>query len=390
MKRRHYFIINLVFVGFMALSAGVVFQFMTGYKPLEAVANLWQSGEPEVATTQCDERAALERLSGAGHESLKKLAIYQQACRSFVTDTMMVFVSMAPDQKAAREYATQDAKTLKTFADVGIRPLLVLEPTTKDGKNLDFELFANGTYRPVVDAYYEQLKDEGIRDEELGIITPFPEANLPYWNNNKAKFFAPAMNSYLTIARQHFPRVETAVLLNSATYDADDFNWENGDYSSLLPYVKGIQPDLVTYAGLQGFPWISRQGGVGAILNAAEFLSPPLLEEMAEALDTKQVWFNTGTFSEKYTLDPQQLRTVSPQQRKEVLLTIKDQAVAMQNKGYDISVNIFAEDKSDASEETNWSYWQGSDPFLSPNTPVFTSFVQNLRKHEVSLWLFDQ
>lgn len=391
MKKRHYLFINLIFVGLMIFSATVVIQFMTGYKPFDFVANLfWRPKTVEISPERCSNGEALPKLAGSGNESLKKLATYQQACRSFVTDTFMVFLSMAGTETDARQYATQDAKMFKTFAAMKVRPLVILEPTDHDGNNLNFEQFASGQFNPVIEAYFTQLKQEGVTDSELGIITPFPEANLPYWNNNQVQFFSPAVNNYLTIARKYFPQVATSILLNSATYEVDDFNWENGDYNSLIPYIKNIKPGLVTYAGVQGFPWISRPGGSGIIFNASEFLNAPLLDEMAVHLQVKKVWFNTGTFSRKYTLNPEGTRMVSSQQRKEILMTIQQEAQELKDKGYEVAINIFAEDKSETSEETDWSYWKGNDPLSSPDTTILTSFIKDLHNRQIGVWLFDR
>lgn len=369
----------------------MVVQFMTGYKPFEIGSRILGSGQVEhVQTEACSDRMPLRSLSAVEHPSLKKLAVYQQACRSFASDTIMTFFSMASDKDVARQYATEDAKVLKSFAEAKVRPLVMVEPSTRDGKLLDFKKFANGSYDDATDAYFKQLKGAGVTDDQLGIINPFPEANLPYWNNNHPEYFSPAVNKYLAIAKRHFPKISTSILLNSATYELDDFNWENGDYNSLLPYVKGVKPELITYVGIQGFPWVAAQGGSATIFNAAEFLNPPLLEEMAEALHTKKIWFNTGTFSSKYTLDAERRRDIESSQRKEILMTIKDQAISMKGKGYDVAINLFAEDKSETSEETDWSYWQGDDPFASPDTVLLTSFAKELGEKKIPLWLFDK
>lgn len=391
MKRKHYVFINLVFFGFMMFSAGVVYQFLTGNRPIEAIKLLTTDRKPAtIITNSCSDREPLQKLSEAASSSLKRLASYQQACHSLATDTLMVFLSMQKTTDGAKTQAIQDAKTLKAFSEAKVRPLIIAEPTTTAGENLDFALFANGTYNPVIEAYFQELKAAGITDEQLGILNPFPEANLPYWENNQAQFFAPSVNNYLTIARNYFPTVQTSILLNSATYELTDFNWENGDYNSLLPYVKGIKPELVNYAGIQGFPWISRAGGQGVIFNGAEFLSPSLLTEMADALKTKKIWLNTGTFGAKYTLDPEAKRIVTVQQRKEILATIKEQANMLQQKGYTVAINIFAEDKSNQKEETNWSYWQNDKPFESTATPLITEFIRELNKDKISFWLFDR
>lgn len=390
MKKQHYLFINILFIALMLLAASVVIQFMTGYKITDAFSGLWpQSKVANIQTDQCSTKSGLN-LSGSDDPSIQKLAVYQQACRSYVTDTLMLFTSMPPSADEARIYAKNDAETLKKFANRGIRPIIIYEPSDKTGAQLDFGLLANGSFNAAIEAYFKELKSLGISDKQLGIINPLPEANLPYWNNNRPEFFGPAVNNFLSIARAHFPAVETSVLLNSATYDVNDFNWENGDYNSLLPYVKSINPSLINYAGIQGFPWISRQGGNGVIFNAAEFVNPSLLDEMAEQLKTKKVWVNTGTFSRKYTLDADQLRTITAEQRKDILQTIMTQAISLKDKGYSVSINIFAEDKSQTSEETDWSYWQNNDPTSSADASILTSFIKELDQNSISFWLFDR
>jgi hypothetical protein len=51
---------------------------------------------------------------------------------------------------------------------------------------------------------------------------------------------------------------------------------------------------------------------------------------------------------------------------------------------------MFAQDKSTASEETDWSYWHGNDPFSSTATPVFTQFVRDMNDQHTDVWLFDK
>lgn len=300
----------------------------------------------------------------------------------------MVFFSMPTNDIEAQIQAKEDAKTLKEFATVGIRPLVIAEPTDRQGEHIDFALYADGSYGAALKLYFQYLKQEGLTDAQLGIWNPFPEANLPYWKNNRPDLFAAAVTNYLTTAREEFPQLKTSILLNSATYEMTDFNWESGDYNSLVPYVAGIRPGLIDYAGIQGFPWVSRNGDAN-ISSAAEFLSPPLLTEMAEALGTKKIWFNTGTFGAKYTLNAETMRTIEPSRRKEILLTIRTQAALLKEQGYEVSINLFAKDKSEESEETNWSYWPVNAPQQSPYTPVLAEFVRDLAQAQIPLWLFD-
>lgn len=390
MHRRHIIWINAIFVALVLFSATTVYQYMTGNNPIKSLISAAKDKKPvTVTTTNCSSQNVYTHI----HQSdpgLAKLAEYQQACHSYVTNTLMVFTSMAPSVSAAKTYADNDAMTLKKFAKSGIRPLVVAEPTDTAGNNLDYAQFANGSYNAVIDAYFAELKTQGLTAENLGIWNPFPEANLPYWKNNQPQYFAPATNNYTSILHKYFPGAQTSVLLNSATYSTTDFNWENGEYDSLLPYVKGITPGSITYAGLQGFPWLARQGGSGAIVNAAEYLNPDLLSEMANSLGTKKVWFNTGTFGSKYTLDPTQTVTMTPERRKVILATVDSQAQTLQKQGFTVAVNMFAQDKSHDSEETDWSYWSGDKPFNSRATPVITDFINTLNQQKIGFWLFDR
>jgi hypothetical protein len=391
MKLRHMIIINSLLAGMVLFSAGVVYQFMTGNKPLNILSSLAPARPvPTASALSCTDKQPIADLTNAKITPLRKLATYQQACRSFATGTMMVFVSMPTTADQAVSYAKTDATTLKEFAKYNVRPLVIAEPSDADGNNIDFGTIANGSLNKVIDSYFAQLRTNGLTDQQIGIWNPLPEANLPYWKNNQPQYFAPAVTNYFTALHAHYPGAQTSIMLNSATYQVADFNWESGEYNSLLPYVKGLPKGLVNYAGIQGFPWVPRQTTGGAIFNATEFLAPPLLTEVANALGTKNIWFNTGTFGTKYTLDPEQKKTIPPTQRKEILMTIKDQALALQKKGYHVAVNVFAQDKSTTSEETDWSYWDDKGPAGSQATPILTEFISNVSSQGVEFWLFDK
>ena len=266
------------------------------------------------------------------------------------------------------------------------------EPTNyADGVNISFSQFAAGQYTPWVNDYFEDLRADGVTSQEIGIWNPFPEANLPYWNNNQPRYFAPCMNVYISALHKYFPTAQTSVLLNAASYQTTDFNWQNGNYVSQLPYLKGITPGSINYAGLEGFPWVPPQGQTTTpILNAAAFLNSSIISEAADYLGTKDIWLNTGTFFEKYALDPTEIAYLSPQQRAAILTTVDGQAQTLAKQGYSVSVSLFSQNKINASEETNWSYWSNSQPFSSRSTPVLTQFISELNKQGVGFWLFDE
>lgn len=391
MKKRHVVIISLIFVGLMSLSAATVYQYMTGQNVLKLASAHINKPKPVVITTdRCTTKPSLQ-LATAKTGALKKLRVYQDACHSYVTGTMMTFAGFPASADSATKQATQVIGVLKDFSAHRVRPLVMAEPTDYDtGDNIDFAAIAGGDYDQWLDTYFATIKQAGITDAQMGIWNPLPEANLPYWKNNQASYFAPDVNKYVSYLHKYFPQAETSIMLNSATYDTTDFEWQNGEYDSLLPYVTGITPGSITYAGLEGFPWIPPKGGNGPILNAADFLNPTIISETADYLQVKKIWFNTGTFSTKYALDAARTNTLTVAQRKAVLGTINQQALILQKKGYNVSVNMFAQDKSKTAEETDWSYWSNDSPFNSLATPILTQFISRLNEEHMNFWLFDQ
>ncbi len=391
MKHRHVVFISLIFLTLMLISGGTVYQYMTGRKVLSIFDSLKPHKATVVITTNACSAAKPLNLSHAKSAPIKKLATYQQACHSYVTGTMMTFVGFPVSQASVSKQAAQVVATLKDFSDHGVKPLIIAEPTDYDtGNNIDFGQVAAGGYNQWLDKYFSAIKAAGITDKQMGIWNPFPEANLPYWSNNQPQYFAPDVNIYVSYLRKYFPQAQTSIMLNSATYETTDFNWQNGEYDSLLPYIKGITPGSITYAGMEGFPWIPPAGGNGPILNAADFLNPDIISEAADYLHVKNIWLNTGTFSDKYTLDATRKASLTINQRQSVLATVKTQAMILKKKGYSVSVNMFAQNKSHTSEETNWSYWGISGPFDSQATPVLTQFIAQLGQEMIDFWLFDQ
>ncbi len=276
---------------------------------------------------------------------------------------------------------------LKAFSSAGVSPIIIVEPETNWGL-VDFKEFSTGFYDKWLQDYFTALKKKGITDKQMGMWVPFPEANLPYWNNQSAtpNDFGSVVNGYLSILKKEYPLVNGGILLNSASYDSTDFEWENGDYTSLLPYVKSIRPGLVDSFGLQGFPWAPSADKSGpGIFDAREYLNSDLAIEAAQKLNVSKIWFNTGSFSSKYTQDSGKTVKISPQRRKEILTGIYNELLRAKEKGYAISVNIFAEDKSKVAEATNWTYIDE----ISDNQVIFADFIRKAHSANISISLYD-
>ncbi len=354
------------------------------------VSDRTQGSRVVASTGTCSTATALN-LATATDPHLAKLAEYQDVCGSFVTAELMVFTDMPKDDADARARATAFAETLKSFRAAGVTPLVMVEPVTDWGL-IDFKEFDSGFYDQWLATYFKTLKSQGITDADMGTWGPFPEANLPYWNNLSAtpRDFANVVNRYLRIMKQTFPGARGTVLLNSASYETTDFAWQNGEYVSLREYVAGLDKQLVTSFGLQGFPWMPDASQVGpGIFDAGEYLNYRLASEAADILQTKDIWFNTGTFQAKYTLDVEKTVYLSPAKRTDMLNGIVDEALKLRDRGYKIRINLFSQDKSRVAEATDWSYWQTGRSGQSEHMPVFTTIARRLSQEQIPLSLFD-
>lgn len=340
---------------------------------------------------ECLKKEKIEGLESAVDPHLQKLSEYQDVCNSFVTERLMIFTDMPKDNIIAAQSAKKMAQTLKEFSQFKVTPIVIIEPVTEWGL-IDFKEFGTGFYDTWINTYFSTLKSEGVTDEQMGIWVPFPEANLPYWNHGNAdpQDFSSLVNRYLHGMKKQFPEAQASILLNSATYDKDDFDWENGEYASLIPYVAGIEKGLVNSFGIQGFSWTppadsSRAG----IFDAREYLNARLAMEAADQLGVKEIWFNTGSFSSKYTLDEKITVTITPNKRKDILNGILNEVDTAKSKGYNVWINVFAEDKSNSTEATDWSYWKNPNDRENPHRSVFRDFIVKANEMQLPISLFD-
>lgn len=349
-----------------------------------------QQNSPE-ATVKCSDSNPILNLGETNNRYLSKLNEYQIVCGSLVTNQLMIFNDMPKDAVGAQKRASEIASTLKLFKKYSIEPIVIIEPNTDWGL-IDFEEFKNGFYDKWIDMFFLDLKQSGITDADMGTWVPFPEANLPYWNrsNSTPEDFAVNVSKFLGILKKYFPGAKGSILLSSATYSSDDFSWSNGEYLSLVPYVKDIKPGLVDSFGLQGFPWEpTAKSNSKPVLDPAEYLSPNLAIEAATALNVKSVWYNTGTFSAKYVDNPDNVIFVNPNIRKEILTKVLVQAKKIKDAGYTVSINLFSENKSYTAEATNWAYWDDYLDQANLNRNVFVDFVIQANADGIGISLYD-
>lgn len=347
-----------------------------------------EKDQPEQANDiKCTNINKIEGLAKSTNPYLRKMDQYQTACNSFVFDKHKLFTQMMSTQQSAENMAKEIAVTLKEFSKFGVTPIVIVEPVNEQ-EMIDTGKFIAGDYDSWLNDYFSALKNQGISDKQMGIWLPFPEANTPAYFV-KSQDFSLAVNRYLSILKQYFPQARGSISLDATTYQSDDLDWSNGQYISLLPYVSGIQKGLVDSFCLQGFPWSPpANSNDDAIDNPELFLNSDLAAEAADALGIKKIWFNTGTFSSKYTQAQKRIE-ITADQREKILDGIVKEAVELKNKGYSVWINLFTEDKSETTEETNWSYWSDLAEEDNVHRAVFIDFASKVYKLGIGLSLFD-
>jgi hypothetical protein len=396
MRRKELIIVNTLIISMVLVFALLTVKLSVNESLGSLVSGIFSGKDKNLqmrakadSAKKCSQKSSLQLAKYASDENVSKLRDYQDVCSSYVTDSLMVFTTFSGDKPSADSDAAKMAAKLKLLHAAGVKPIVVAEPYAGD-VSISFKDFAAGKYDASISYYFERLKALGVTDEEMGTWVPFPEPNTPNWNNKDAepRDFALCVNRYLHAMKAVFPTAKASVLLNATTYEPTDYAWDNGDYLDLTPYVQEIDKSLVTSVGIQGFPWVSNASqSRREIFRASEFLQPDLAIAAARELHTRDIWFNTGSFAAKYTNDKTKRVAISPNERKGILNDILDVAMTTRNyqqNAYRVSVNLFSEDKSNATEATDWSYLQDTD-----NKMVFKDFITRAQQNSVPISLFD-
>jgi hypothetical protein len=328
-------------------------------------------------------------LAKSSNLVLKKIAEYETVCSGAVVDQAMIFVGMPTTNEDMSRSAASVVATLKEFATVSISPLVVFEPDASSPTIL--RDIRSGKYDSQIDAFFLAIHDAGITSQQMGTWVLFPEANTPSWHTTQPSDFVANVSKVATIQKKYFPSSKSTLLLNSISYPDDDMSWSHGVKSSLDPYVADLPKGLIDSIGLQGFPHQSAANETPASsqLDPKDFLPAELINEAAKTLGVKMVWLNTGTFKSMYANDPAARVSLTPSQRRTILTDIEDETKELRSYQYEVSVNIFAADKTQASEHVDWSYWSAGKADQSQDTTVIDTFIRQLRADGVGFSLYD-
>lgn len=352
-----------------------------------------QSVEPEIPVTlaidpdRCAAEDMIPGLAQGKSNGLTELAAIQDICQSSAISGLMIFADI-PTLASAKSTAQGLATTLKEYYHFGITPIVVIEPSSA-GKLIKLTDITAGKRDKQLDALFRELRWAGVTDEMIGTWVPYPEINTPAWDARgwKPEQFPGMVSRFFAIMRKHYPDVRGSVLLNAMSYDPSDTDWSNGQHASFAPYMKGFPAGTIQSFGLQGFPWKppKSKSAQTPLLEAAEMLPSSLASSAAEMANVHDIWFNTGTFGSKYSGREQV--ELSADDRERILTGILADASGLKHKGYEVSINIFAEDKTDTDENTDWSYGNLSDPANRLRNTI-KKFASTARRDDISLSFF--
>lgn len=338
--------------------------------------------------TTCSIGSPHPNLATSHNPSLKKLAEYELLCKGTASSNLMTFAPMPTTEAEAVQYATTQAEVLKEFSDYNLHPIVVFEPSLAS-PNVIADI-RNGLHDSAVEYYFETLKNAGLSSEQMGTWVLFPEANTPTWHNTSPEDFTINVQRIARIQKTVFPESKRSILLNSWSYPSNDISWSKGELKSLLPYVNDIPSGLIDSVGLQGFPYKSPANEMASSrLHTSEFLPSNIAAEAAHSLGIKTIWLNTGTFSRMYANEPTSEVQLSANEREKILSNILGEAGKLQKESYEVTVNIFAQNKADLPEHVDWSYWPQSSPAQGNDAAVLELFLRKLQQQKIHVSLYD-
>jgi|GEM_PF-6066577 len=368
-------ILSMLFVAYM------VFQVFTSSQNTK-VSKTLQSLKQETTCSTKPSRGLI--LTEAKLLDIKKLADYETYCQSFATDTLYLNVTLPTDTSSANQLAAKLASSLEEMSNYELKSVVSITPPASWNSSASAE-FAAGKYTPVLTTFYKQLVSLGITAEKLGTVFFIPNPNLP--NFSKAYLdpvvYSKMYNLNAQILKTELPAAKVGVLLSTSTYPTVGFSWDQGEYLSLMPYIKDILPVNLNALAFSGFPWLPAGGTLGSsVIDPHEYLRPRVVEEVLQATSgITDVYYLTGTFSAGYPVDPKRTVFLPPKERRQILTQTISTLASKTQENQQTHIILDTQDKTDAAQDSfDWGYFNSSFSQNPAHAQVLVEFLVNARK----------
>jgi hypothetical protein len=295
-----------------------------------------------------------------------------------ITNNLMYFHELPNTSVEVTDSINSIQEKTKEFGEAGLKATIVFD---RSESKLDINSLE---YLSYIRAIFEGLKNNKDFDPaNIDTIIYLPEANLPELLSVEPGQYNKSINDFFGISRQYFPSMNNSLLLETTTYSKDDINYSNGKRNSLEPYLKDLNKSLINRLYIQGFPYaFPFQAQGNKLLSADNYYELGLLEESYEYLGFKDIYLNTGILISTFHNSNKETLYLPKTEIEKQINTSLTFYKKLQDKGYKVHLNIFAEDKSNSGEGRNWN-------LQHYDSVMFLSYIEKLQKININFSIFD-
>jgi hypothetical protein len=332
--------------------------------------------------------ARTEVLLTSTLKEVRNLSAFDQACNSESSKFLVIKTVMPTDDTSAKNLPIQVANTLLELNKYNIKPYVLVNISENTSPEVISELLKNGN-QTNLETYFNTLKSLGVTSETIGTWIPYPEANLPTWNNSNLtpESYTYLVNSFITTINKTYPEAKIEVLLSSATYDTKDFSWAEGEYVPLDKYINALNLEKIDSIGISGYPWVAKAtvNESTELLDPYEYLSQNIIENIASARSIKKFTLYTGTFASKYGNTPEETIQIPVEIRKTILDRTINLVKLLKSKNYEITVILKSNNETSGVDKTDWSYWGSDWTSNKGHQATIVAFIKSLNSINVPL-----
>lgn len=343
---------TILTVGALALVTAVGIGGHAIYQRMNAPhsANWDPSGQspPDAKTGQVDSQNhdKHRELGKSSDPQLRKLAQYEKQYDYGFADNVLL-TGMPKTMEDATKQGDAMAKRLKEYKKQGIQPTVLFAPNhnTAGGTPLDLKKMNDykntEQYQAVMDAYFAEIQQAGVTDEEMGVWVPLPTPDIAAGKKDGVtdpKLFKNNAVPVMQAIKTHFRGALVGV-----TFDPQ----HDG-----TAYVDGIPEGLIDIVGIQAFPDSPYD-------HPSDYLSAQSAMATASKVGAKEIWFNTGSAGE-YRQPDGSMQSASTADRADQLKGVFDEMGEASKKGFGVYVNLVVEDDSHRGG-SDWGYSNPAD-----------------------------